>query len=81
MPVTTPRIKVDAVAALSVQQRDMLDRVNPAIVEGMVHGYTNAIWFAVGILVVAAAINDAMNELDLALPKMGKETRWQQEPV
>lgn len=24
--------------------------------EGMVHGYTNAIWFAVGILVVAAAI-------------------------
>ncbi|MGW3665644.1 MFS transporter [Streptomyces sp. NPDC005141] len=47
---TTVYIKDHIGGATSASQRQLVQA------EGMVHGYSNAIWFAVGILVVAAGI-------------------------
>ncbi|MCH0562202.1 MULTISPECIES: MFS transporter [unclassified Streptomyces] len=47
---TTSYIK-DHIASAATRPQQQLVQL-----EGMVHGYTNAIWFAVGILVLAAAI-------------------------
>jgi hypothetical protein len=47
---TTSYIKDHIAGAASKSQQQIVQ------LQGMVNGYTNAIWFAVGILVVAAAI-------------------------
>ncbi|MFI1168662.1 MFS transporter [Streptomyces sp. NPDC020801] len=47
---TTAYIKDHIASATSGPQQQLVQ------LQGMVHGYTNAIWFAVGILVVAATI-------------------------
>ncbi|MET8248253.1 MFS transporter [Streptomyces sp. NPDC005202] len=47
---TTAYIKDHIATATTKPQRQLVQ------LEGMVHGYTNAIWFAVGILVLAAVI-------------------------
>jgi EmrB/QacA subfamily drug resistance transporter len=50
LSATTSYVKDHIAGAASKPQQQMVQ------LQGMVHGYTNAIWFAVGILVVAAGI-------------------------
>ncbi|MFD9002023.1 MFS transporter [Streptomyces sp. NPDC059582] len=60
---TASYIKDHIGAAASKPQQQLVQ------LEGMVNGYTNAIWFAVGILVVAAAI--AFTLVNAGRPDMG----------
>jgi EmrB/QacA subfamily drug resistance transporter len=59
---TTSYIKDHIAGASSKPQQQLVQ------LEGMVHGYANAIWFAVGILVVAAAI--ALTFINAGRPDM-----------
>ena len=60
---TTSYIKDHIAGAASKPQQQLVQ------LEGMVHGYTNAIWFAVGILVVAATA--ALTLVNAGKPDMG----------
>jgi hypothetical protein len=60
---TTSYIKDHIASAGSRPQQQLVQ------LEGMVHGYTSAIWFAVGILVAAAAIAVAL--INAGRPNMG----------
>jgi EmrB/QacA subfamily drug resistance transporter len=60
---TTSYIKDHIASATSRPQRQLVQ------LEGMVQGYTSAIWFAVGILVVAAGI--ALTLVNAGKPDMG----------
>ncbi|MEU5661196.1 MFS transporter [Streptomyces longwoodensis] len=60
---TTSYIKDHIASAGSRPQQQLVQ------LEGMVHGYTSAIWFAVGILVAAAAI--AVTLINAGRPNMG----------
>ncbi|MFF8973123.1 MFS transporter [Streptomyces sp. NPDC014995] len=60
---TTSYIQDHTASATSRPQQQLVQ------LEGMVHGYTSAIWFAVGILVVAAGI--ALTLVNAGKPDMG----------
>lgn len=60
---TTSYIKDHMTGAASKPQQQLVQ------LEGMVHGYTSAIWFAVGILVAAATI--ALTLVNAGKPDMG----------
>ncbi|MEU0677977.1 MFS transporter [Streptomyces sp. NPDC006172] len=63
---TTSYITGHMASATSAPQRQLVQ------LEGMVHGYTSAIWFAVGILVTAAVI--ALTLVNAGKPDMGAVT-------